>query len=234
MPRRSRGSARSRSRPFHGWRVPTRSHWPPPDFRSIYRRGANVVEANVHTYYVKTDAAAQVFQLMHADGSLNPDVPVVDHVVGLTFEYYGDPRPPGLTASGEPSYGPRPPDSATTTSGYPPGENCVFQLDAATGVSVPRLVSLAGGTGVVALTAAQLTDGPWCPDEAHGDRWDADLLRIRKVGITIRLAAALAALRGPAGALFSNAGSSRGVNRWAPDQEIRFQVSPRNLNLDRE
>jgi hypothetical protein len=83
------------------------------------------------------------------------------------------------------------------------------------------------------LTAAQVADGPWCPDETNANRWDADLLRIRKVGVTIRVEAALAALRGPAGVLFTNGGSSRAANRWAPDQEIRFQVSPRNMNLGR-
>jgi hypothetical protein len=79
-----------------------------------------------------------------------------------------------------------------------------------------------------------LTDGPWCPDEANANRWDADLLRIRKVSVAVRIEAAPAALRGPASALFANGGTSRDVNRWVPDQEIRFQVSPRNMNLERE
>ena len=87
---------------------------------------------------------------------------------------------------------------------------------------------------IVPLTAGELTDGPWRPDAANANRWDADLLRIRKVGVTLRVEAALGALRGPAGVLFSNGGSSRSANRWAPDQEIRFQVSPRNMNLARE
>ena len=52
-----------------------------------------MVEARVHTYYLKADAASQTFQLMHADGSASPDVPVVDHVVSLAFQYDGEPRP---------------------------------------------------------------------------------------------------------------------------------------------
>jgi hypothetical protein len=64
-------------------------------------------------------------------------------------------------------------------------------------------------------------------------RWDADLLRIRKVAVTIRVQAAVAALRGPASTLFTHGGTSRGGNKWAPDQEVRFQVTPRNLNLGR-
>jgi len=45
--------------------------------------------------------------------------------------------------------------------------------------------------------------------------------------------AALAALRGPAGVLFAHAGSSGGGNKLAPDQEIQFSVTPRNMTLGR-
>jgi len=199
---------------------------------TFYKSGSTVVEARVHTYYLKSDAASQTFQLMHADGS-SPDVPVVDHVVGLAFEYYGEPRAPALTAAGDASYGPSPPALAVKTTAYPAGENCVFQIDEASGRQMSRLPALNASTALTPLTAAQFTDGPWCPDETRANRWDADLLRIRKVGVTIRVEAVLAELRGPAGVLFTNGGSSQAVNRWAPDQEIHFQVSPRNLNLGR-
>ena len=86
---------------------------------------------------------------------------------------------------------------------------------------------------MVPLTAAQLADGPWCPNGVNANRWDADLLRIRKIGVTLRVQSAVAALRGPAGVLFTNGGTSRGGSKWVPDQEIRFQVSPRNLNPGR-
>ena len=33
------------------------------------------------------------------------------------------------------------------------------------------------------LTAGQLTDGPWCPNATSTNRFDADLLRIRKVRV---------------------------------------------------
>jgi hypothetical protein len=78
-----------------------------------------------------------------------------------------------------------------------------------------------------------LTDGPWCPDPNNVNKWDADLLRIRKITVTLRVQAALAALRGPAGTLFTNAGTSRGANSYAPDQEVKFDVAPRNVNLGR-
>ena len=208
--------------------------WPAGSETTIYRRGASVVEARVHAYYLKADAAAQTFQLMHSDGSANPDVPVLDHVVGLAFQYDGDPRPPIVTETGGTSYGPAPPESSTHPTAYPVGENCAFRLDETSGLPVSRLPALAGGTALTPLPAATLTDGPWCPDETNANRWDADLLRIRKIGVTVRIEAAPAALRGPASTLFANGGTSRDVNRWVPDREIRFQVSPRNMNLERE
>jgi hypothetical protein len=142
---------------------------------ATYRAGAAVVEAQVHTYYVKTDLATKSAQLMHADGTANPNAPVVDHVVGLAFEYFDESRTP--------------------------------------------------------LTAADVTDGPWMPSSTSRGRWDADLRRIRMVDVTFRVEAAIEALRGPAGALFVNGGTSTAATARVPDQEIRFRVSPRNLNL---
>jgi len=53
------------------------------------------------------------------------------------------------------------------------------------------------------------------------------------VRVNIRVQAALAALRGPAGVLFTRGGTSSSVERFVPDQEIRFDIAPRNLNLGR-
>ncbi|MGE5244171.1 MAG: PilW family protein [Betaproteobacteria bacterium] len=191
-------------------------------------------------YYLQSNDATQTYQLMHYDGGTGPDVPMVDNVVGLKFEYYGDPLPPQLTkplTDNPPvtTYGPPPPALGTQNSAYPAGENCVFQVDAGSGLQVPRLPDLSAGNpnGLVPLTAAQLTDGPWCPDAANPNRWDADLLRIRKVAVTLRVQAAVASLRGPAGVLFSHAGTSISGNTWVPDQEVRFEVTPRNMNLGR-
>jgi Tfp pilus assembly protein PilW len=196
---------------------------------TTYRSGSNVVEVRVHTFTLKSDPANRTFQLMHADGSAGADVPVVDHVVGLAFDYDAEPRPPSLVA-GTAGYGPSPPPPGVRTTAYPAGENCMFQIDPVSGEQVPRLPALAAGTALVPLTAARLGDGPWCPDETNGHRWDADLLRIRAIGVTIRVEAALAALRGPAGVLFTNGGSSNSPGRWAADQQIRFRISPRNMN----
>jgi type II secretory pathway pseudopilin PulG len=201
-----------------------------------YPAGSKVVEVESDTYYLKTDVAARGGQLMHYDGSNNADVPIVDNVVGLRFDYDGDPQPPTMI---RPLADVSPPQ---TTYGAPPrtvsppfaaGENCLFVNDGSP-TPAPRLPALGNGSrSLVALTAAQLTDGPWCPDDANPNRWDADLLRIRKIGVTLRVQAAVAALRGPAGALFVNPGTSSGGSRFVPDLEIRFQISPRNMNPGR-
>jgi hypothetical protein len=131
----------------------------PAGSSSGYGAGAAVVQADVHTYYMKRDPVTNTCQLMHSNGSANADAPILDHVVGLAFEYFGDALTP--------------------------------------------------------LTA--------------GD----DLRRIRAIGVMLRVEAGLAALRGPAGALFSNGGTATSPHAWMPDQEIRFRVSPRNLSLNR-
>jgi type II secretory pathway pseudopilin PulG len=108
------------------------------------------------TYYLKAnpadlaDPSVGAFDLMQYDGR-QTDLPVVDHVAGLAFEYFGD----------------------------------AGMIDPAT-----------------------LTDGPWRHDPS-GRTFDADLLRIRDVGVTLRIRSALGA-------------------RLVPDMEIRFHVAPRN------
>jgi prepilin-type N-terminal cleavage/methylation domain-containing protein len=201
-------------------------------------RIATVTEAVIRTYFRK----AETNQLVYSDGSTGAEIPVVDSVVDVSFEYWGDPNPPRRTsrpisdAIGPwQTYGPRPAIGPSGTS-YPANENCAFTYDGSQ--HLPRLPLLPSGenaAALVELTESQLTDGQpgWCPDENHASRYDADLLRIRKIGVTIRVQTALAALRGPAGVLFRNGGTSRTATKWVPDQEARFQVTPRNLNLAR-
>ena len=43
---------------------------------------------------LKSDARANVFELMQFDGSLT-DLPVIEHVVGLAFDYFADPEADG-------------------------------------------------------------------------------------------------------------------------------------------
>lgn len=88
------------------------------------------------------------------------------------------------------------------------------------------------GANQTRLDPSLLQDGPWYPNGTDANRFDADLLRIRRVRVTLRVQAARAALRGPAGVLFVHGGTAASRERYLPDREIRFDVSPRNLNLE--
>ena len=208
-----------------------------PPLSSSYD-GADAVAAQLesHTYYLRTDRAARTYQLMRYDGA-STDLPVVDDVVKLQFKYWGVAAPPQFVAGAPPeerrtTYGPRPP-ALTEASGtaWPDGESCTFAV--ADGAHVSRLPVLpADASGLVELDAASLTDGPWCPDAARTGRFDADLLRVRRIHVVLRVQAAAASFRGPASSLFMHAGTAR-PSRYVPDVEIRFDVSPRNMSLER-
>jgi len=187
-----------------------------------------IVQASNVVYYRSTTTN----QLMYYDGTRNADVPVVDNVVGLSFEYWGDPQAPVVknpTAASTlwvTSYGPKPQSGVA---------NCVFDASPQPVSTLPSLGPASGG--LVKLSEAQLkgteAGAQWCPDTTSNNRFPAALLRIRKIAVTVRVQAALASLRGPASVLFRQGGTSTSATKWVPDQEIRFQVTPRNMNLGR-
>jgi hypothetical protein len=169
-----------------------------------YQPGAAVTEAESHTYYF--DAAN--LQLRHADGA-HSDVPVVDNVVALTFEYFGDPNPPTL---------PKPPVGTA---------NCLYDATGAPlgGMSI---LSPAGGT-LANLPLGAFTDGPWCGSGSN--RFDADLLRVRMIRVTLRVQVANATMRGRT-ADFLVPGLNRGAHS-IPDYTMRFDVTPANMGSGR-
>jgi hypothetical protein len=207
-------------------------------FNNEYATGSFVTQVRTASYFLKTDEVTETYQLMFYDG-YDAELPVVDNVVGLKFDYWGDPNPPelipnkSLTGPGPwTTYGPKPPalgvQGGTT---WPVGENCLFTIQ--DGRHVPRLPLLeGGGIGQVALDAKMLQDGPWCPDADSVERFDADLLRIRRIRVTLRVQVAQEQLRGPSALLFKYPGNAS-PTKWVPDQEIRFDVAPRNMNLGR-
>ena len=217
------------------------------ELSTAYKAGSTITQVATHTYYLKSDVATATYQLMHYDG-YQTDTPVVDNVVGLTFEYFGDPQPPQLlpnkpltdTRGPWTTYGSKPPalgvDNASDA--WPAGENCAFQVVA--GVQVPRLPALGAGSAEVKLDRSLFEDGgPMCPDAASSERFDADLLRIRRIRVTLRVQVGPASMRGSATALvngralFVRSGRATSAERFVPDQEIRMDVAPRNLNLGR-
>jgi hypothetical protein len=70
-----------------------------------------------------------------------------------------------------------------------------------------------GAVGV-SIDHQRLGDGPWVPDAVSADRFDRDLLAIRRVRVTLRVGPARVMRLGP-----------------LADQEIAMDVSPRNMNL---
>ena len=204
----------------------------------VYATGSVVSPVAIRTFYRRSGTATRPPQLVRYDGGAGPDVPVVDHVVDVVVTYLADPDPPRmLRPLSDPSgpwttYGPKPRPSDSSAMPFVAGSSCLF-VDNGTPIATPRLVPLGvdggGGTALVPVGAGELTDGPWCPDDLSPGRYDADLLRIRSVAITIRVESALDALRGPAGSLFARGGTARAADRWVPDLEIRTRITPVNL-----
>ena len=201
-----------------------------------------VTQIAAATYWLKTDTVAETYQLMRYDG-YQTDVPIAENIVGLAFEYFADPAPPVLLKTvTDPkgpwtNYGPKPPavgvDLASDTWGA--GENCLFMISGTQQVARTEMAVPLGPVNgpLVKLTEATLSDGPWCPDASIGNRFDADLLRIRKVRVTLRVQVGDKTMRGPTGTFFLRGGTSKGGERYIPDQEISFEVTPRNLNFGR-
>ncbi len=200
-----------------------------PDSPKVYGIGAAIAAASVRTYYLADERGSGIPQLLQYDGGGGADVPVLNHVVSLRFVLAGEADAPYLLGTGglspHATYGPAPPVWTAQPTAYPPGENCVFQRTAS-GEVVSRLPALGTPASLVVLDGASLSDGPWCPDATSPGRFDADLLRVRKVVVTARVQAAVASLRGPAGPLFTRAGTARGT-RLVPDREVRLAVTPR-------
>lgn len=199
----------------------------------LYRAGSLIGEINSSAYSLRLDPAAGVSQLRRSKDA-SPDMPLADHVTALRFEYFGQANPPAIIDDGDPlrrwaSYGPLPPPAGVdeVLDEWPPGENCLFSRT--DGVLYPRQTALPVALGGLAGLALPLfTDGPWCPDAASSNRYDADLLRIRLVRITLRVQAQSPAARGLDARLFAQPGAARAATRLVPDLEVRLDVALRN------
>jgi hypothetical protein len=198
--------------------------------------GALLVPVTVTSYYLRPGSTSEGAQLMSGDGDRS-DMPFVDYVAGLTIELLGDPQPPRLSPAGASphaaTYGPVPPPLGVDDGrdDWPAGENCTFL--ASGGEQRSRLATLPPGAGPVLLPHGTLTDGPWCPDSSAPNRFDADLLRVRAVRVTIRFEATSATVRGIDARLFVHPGTSRDPSGWAADRQVVFDVVPRALHVGR-
>jgi type II secretory pathway pseudopilin PulG len=205
------------------------------DWTRVYPAGSTIIEIVTRTYYLRHEGSGRPPQLVRYDGGIRPDVAVIDHVASLSFDYFADPAPPqmlrALSDSRGPwtTYGPAPPAADTNSLPYSAGSNCVFLTNGGP-LATPRLAALGtAGGALVRQPPGRFTDGPWCPDDTAPKRFDADLLRIRSVGVSLRVESALEALRGPAGTLFARGGTATAATRYAPDIQVHFRVTPAAL-----
>ena len=163
-----------------------------------YLANAQVAAVVRRTYYLDRPGK----RLMVYDGARS-DLPLVDHVVDLQFAYYGDPRPDSVP----------PPDVGAS--------NCAY-----TGSPSVSILTDLGGDGPKLLNASVLSDGPSCGHAPF--RFDADLLRIRRVSFTVRVEAESAEFRAR-GIGFASSGIARASARRVADLQTTLDVAPRNM-----
>ena len=163
--------------------------------RRYPRAGAWVTEVTQRAYY--RDVATD--RLMRYDG-YRSDQPVIDHVVDFEVAFYADPSPFSV-----------PPP--------PPGQaSCVYDAG-----DPPRpLLDDLGGDTPRRLSLDQMTDGPMCG--LSPNRFDGDLLRVRRIRLTLRVRTASEHLRAPA------EDAPEPAERAGPaieDYEVSLDVAPR-------
>lgn len=195
-----------------------------------YEADAIIAAAEVTTYSLSSDGTGGQRLVKQPMGG--PIMPLLDHIVSLGVTVYGTAVPPmpGVDPLEPPSYGPRPPwpgeDDARDSWGA--GENCTIAVRE-DGQREPRLPQMGVSGQLVALGPEVLNDGPWCAGNGGAFDFDADLLRIRRIDVRVRVEVASAALRGPAGRLYGRPGHGSRSIGWVPDGELRLSISPRNL-----
>ena len=174
------------------------------DLSHEYQAGASVTVIRSYSFFLDRNTN----QLMQEGAG--KIVPIADNVVDLRFEYFGDPT------------GPTTPKPQAGTA------NCLYD---ATGTLQPLPTLTATEGSLAALTEPILEDGPWCG--SGGNTYDADMLRLRKVRVSLRLQVGTAALRGANTLLFQNPGVAKDSAKQVADYRVSFDVTPRNLNLTR-
>jgi prepilin-type N-terminal cleavage/methylation domain-containing protein len=167
-----------------------------------YPAGSRVIPVASTTYAV--DGPTRTLRAYNGDTS---DLPLVDDVLEMTVEYFGEARPP--TA-------PRPLEGQA---------NCLYASDGSYQSGSMPVLDAPGGLAL--LTTDLLADGPWCG--AGPRQFDADLLRIRRLRVTLRLQASDPAVRGSDPARFRVPGAARRPGGMVPDATVVVDVSPQNL-----
>jgi hypothetical protein len=168
---------------------------------AAYPAGSPVLVAETVTFYL--DSRTRVLRRYDGDSS---DLPILDDGIGMEVEYYGDVEPPVW------------PKVATGDA------NCLYASDGSYRSALLPILSHPVPTRAP-LTAALLSDGPWCGSGAN--QFDADLLRLRQVRVTVRLQASDPVVRGADGR-FGVPGLARRGGGMVPDARVVVDVALRN------
>jgi type II secretory pathway pseudopilin PulG len=167
--------------------------------RHPFEAGAVVAAIERTTYGLRADGAGRGRLVRRTTGGA--EQPVVDHVAAFEVSLWGSAEPPrpGAHPAWFPTYGPSAPALHTDDErdSWGAGENCTLALDGA-GERVPRLAQLAPAAALVELTPAVFADGPWCPDPADAEAFAADLLRLTRIDLHLRVDVAAADMQAPA------------------------------------
>jgi len=164
---------------------------------------AGVIATRVETRTFYFDATSR--QLRQYDG-YRSDVPLIDDVVDVRFEYWGS---RGVPMLGLPAV------AGQSTCWFDSGSQPRFGRPIA-----------APGEADVPLQLDEFRDGPWCG--SGGNIFDADLLRIRRVRVVVRLRAANPVARGSSPD-YVDAGRASTAMSLVPDLEVISDVTPRAL-----
>jgi hypothetical protein len=203
---------------------------PASGLKRPYRAGAWLARARADRLGARTepDGSRTLVRLTWAGAT----EPLIDGVVGVRLAVWGEGLPPLVSEADEgpgfASYGLAPlPLTATDPDGrWADGEHCMVAL--ASGRPVTRLDVRGAGEDLVELAPADLNDGPWCPDAVSEGGFDADLFRIRRVDVHVRVEATSPMFRGPVGRLFVRPGTARSPLRWVPDREAVVSIALRS------
>jgi hypothetical protein len=208
----------------------TRTLVPAAPLARSYEASAEVVEVEVGRLHLRLepDGSRTLVRTTWAGARQ----PIMGGVASLELRAMGVAAPPfledaaGPDASGLSSYGPPPPPAAAPDPDrvWPDGEHCLAARDAIGPRS--RLDPWGGSEAMVEVRPADLLDGPWCPTPSARDAYDADVFRVRRVDIILRLEALAARSRGSSGRFFARPGHAA-ATQWVPDQEVVLTVTRR-------
>jgi len=194
-----------------------------------YTTGASVMAVRLDRFGLLPQAdGSQVLTRITFAGAREP---MVDGVVDLAFHVWGRASAPQVrdaaTGPGLAQYGLHPlePFETDPEDVFPAGVHCMIARTATAPVS--RLATYASDPdGLARLEPSHFSDGPWCAFDGAPGAYDADLFRLQRVDIHLRVEVQSAEFRGPAGRLFTRGGTAdRNAPRWIPDRTLVASVA---------